>query len=430
MQPRILLVNPPIYDFAAYDFWLKPYGLLRIGGMLRNRAALGLFDFMDRLSPLLPAGSNSDRSDEWGRGHFYSQPSPKPAVFEAIPRRFKRYGLPREIFREYLAAEDSFQFVLIGCGMTYWYPGVAEVIGEVRALMPTAKIVLGGIYPALCPDHAKKLRADLVITAHDCGQVWTLLGISPDACQPPLWELYPSLAYGVIKLSDGCPFNCTYCAAKRLSTAFAQRPLPDTLREYDLLLKLGTRNIAFYDDALLVNAKRMLFPFLNQATRRGAQTVFHTPNALHLRYLNNETAERLVKNGFCKIFMGVESLHPKWLAQTGDKTGTGDLERAVQALLSAGADSKDLSAYLIFGHPKQSLQDVEDTLQWVHSHGIASMLAEFSPIPGTPDGELCRQWVDLDEPLQHNNTAFTLKRYGASAVNRIKLLARALNSGG
>ena len=28
MKPNILLVNPPIYDFAAYDFWLKPYGML------------------------------------------------------------------------------------------------------------------------------------------------------------------------------------------------------------------------------------------------------------------------------------------------------------------------------------------------------------------------------------------------------------------
>ena len=23
----ILLVNPPICDFTAYDYWLKPYGL-------------------------------------------------------------------------------------------------------------------------------------------------------------------------------------------------------------------------------------------------------------------------------------------------------------------------------------------------------------------------------------------------------------------
>ncbi|MHC4639700.1 MAG: hypothetical protein ACYTBV_19715 [Planctomycetota bacterium] len=32
MIPRILLVNPPIYDFAAFDFWSRPYGLLSVAG--------------------------------------------------------------------------------------------------------------------------------------------------------------------------------------------------------------------------------------------------------------------------------------------------------------------------------------------------------------------------------------------------------------
>jgi hypothetical protein len=36
MKPRILLVNPPIYDFSAYDFWLKPYGMPRVAGFLRG----------------------------------------------------------------------------------------------------------------------------------------------------------------------------------------------------------------------------------------------------------------------------------------------------------------------------------------------------------------------------------------------------------
>jgi hypothetical protein len=37
-KPRVLLVNPPIYDFTVYDFWLKPYGLLRVFGQLRGEA--------------------------------------------------------------------------------------------------------------------------------------------------------------------------------------------------------------------------------------------------------------------------------------------------------------------------------------------------------------------------------------------------------
>lgn len=55
------------------------------------------------------------------------------------------------------------------------------------------------------------------------------------------------------------------------------------------------------------------------------------------------------------------------------------------------------------------------------------MLSEFSPIPGTPDGERCRAWIDFDEPLRHNKTAFAVHRLGALEVNRLKTLAGALN---
>lgn len=63
-----------------------------------------------------------------------------------------------------------------------------------------------------------------------------------------------------------------------------------------------------------------------------------------------------------------------------------------------------------------------------HELGIKVMLSEFSPIPGTPDGEQCRRWVDLDEPLWHNKTAFTLHRLGPPEVNRLKQLANRLNN--
>src|SRR5437868_6071363 len=76
-MPRILLLNPPIHDFSAYDFWLKPYGLLRTAGFLRGRAEFALFDFLDRLDPNVPQ-TKRYRSDAWGRGEFYSEPAPRP----------------------------------------------------------------------------------------------------------------------------------------------------------------------------------------------------------------------------------------------------------------------------------------------------------------------------------------------------------------
>ena len=35
-KPRALLISPPVYDFALYDLFLKPYGLLRIGRWLSD----------------------------------------------------------------------------------------------------------------------------------------------------------------------------------------------------------------------------------------------------------------------------------------------------------------------------------------------------------------------------------------------------------
>jgi hypothetical protein len=38
---RLLLVNPPIYDFTAFDFWLRPYGMLRVAGQILSRGIRG-----------------------------------------------------------------------------------------------------------------------------------------------------------------------------------------------------------------------------------------------------------------------------------------------------------------------------------------------------------------------------------------------------
>ena len=84
MKPEILLVNPPIYDFTAYDFWLKPYGMLTVAGFLRGKANFKLFDFLDRNHPFMQAAGLKEK--KFGLGTFYSQPAEKPPVLKNIPR--------------------------------------------------------------------------------------------------------------------------------------------------------------------------------------------------------------------------------------------------------------------------------------------------------------------------------------------------------
>ena len=425
----MLLVNPPIYDFTAYDFWSRPLGLLAVAGQLRGRAEMRLFDFMDRIASRDREGAVSLRRDDVGRGQYISQPAERPAIWRDIPRRYWRFGLPVEMFDEFLAAEAPFDFALIGTCMTYWYPGVREVLECIRRRSPRTGIVLGGPYATLCPDHAKGLGADLVVQGTDLAPLRAMLGLAGDENQPPLWEAYPSIQAGVMRLTWGCPFRCTYCCVPKVYPKFTVKPPALAKAELELMLSRGAQHVAFYDDALLHRPKEALVPFLEYAVSRDARPRFHTPNAINARLVTPELAGLMVLAGFGKIYLGFESASPDWQQSTGGKVQPHELAAAVETLIAAGASRGDLAAYILLGHPRADTQEVENSMRLASKLGIGVMLAEFSPIPGTPDGELLRGKgaIDLDEPLWHNKTACAIATLGQPEVDRFKQLCRDLN---
>src|SRR5574341_1405265 len=231
MKPRILLVNPPIFDFSAYDFWFKPYGMLRVAGFLRGQVHFEIFDFLDRHDSRVPPGRY--RSDRWGRGEYFSMPVEKPEIYAEIPRQFRRFGLPRKEFRRYLGNTEPFDFAFLQTGMTYWYLGLREVSADLRASWPSTKIILGGVYATICAAHARTLGADFVLEGTDLSPLWKFVCMAPEESSTPLWELYPQLSTGVLKLADGCPFRCTYCSVPKVYPKFDARPLERSLAELD-----------------------------------------------------------------------------------------------------------------------------------------------------------------------------------------------------
>ncbi|MHC4553864.1 MAG: hypothetical protein ACYSUS_00980 [Planctomycetota bacterium] len=152
MKPKILLVNPPIFDFAAYDFWLKPYGMLRVGGLLKPIAELSLFDYMDRLHPAFDSAAKA-KTDIYSKGPYPYERIPNPAPLKDIPRYYRRSGMPRQIFQDFLSKNGPYDAILIQTVMTYWYLGVAEVIDDVRqyciAQMPKSSLAAFTQPPAL-----------------------------------------------------------------------------------------------------------------------------------------------------------------------------------------------------------------------------------------------------------------------------------------
>ena len=426
MTPRILLVNPPIYDFAAYDFWLKPYGLLSVAGYLRGKADFNLFDYLDRLAPFV-VKQKELQSDQWGRGRFYYEIISNPPALSHIPRYYRRFGLPRNMFQQFLMKHPPCDFVLVQTMMTYWYPGVAEAIADIRKAWPKAKIILGGNYVTLCSNHAETLGADFLVEGNDLEPLWDYLDIKPDLKQPALWEAYGKLNTAVLRLSDGCPFNCTYCSVPKVYGKFKPQPPERALAELELLVKRGVKNIAFYDDALVFEAEKVLMPFLEEVLKQDIKVNLHSPNGLNARFITKDLAKLMVQAGFKTFYLGLESVSSQWQQRTGSKVSSDELARAVKYLTAAGTEPTSITAYQILGHPHTDVAELEASMHFANSLGIRGMLADFSPIPDTPDGEYCRMWVDMDEPLFHNKTAFPIILLGFDEANRLKDLQRQLN---
>jgi coproporphyrinogen III oxidase-like Fe-S oxidoreductase len=100
--------------------------------------------------------------------------------------------------------------------------------------------------------------------------------------------------------------------------------------------------------------------------------------------------------------------------------------RAIQNLYKAGYKPGDIECYLILGLPKQTPDDVRDSLDFVSDLGVIARLAVFSPIPGTPEAEAARKIIGdgfLHEPLLQNHSVFPMKDKSLTAdeLQAIKL---------
>jgi radical SAM superfamily enzyme YgiQ (UPF0313 family) len=426
---NILLINPWIYDFAAYDFWMKPLGLLYVASLVRRFTPhrVSFIDCLDRFHPGL-AGLPVGKSD--GRGQFPKEEVPKPGPVRDVPRRFSRYGIPIALFEDELARAPQPDAVLVTSGMTYWYPGIQAVVDLVRARFGSVPIVLGGIYATLCPGHARSASgADLVVPGPaETGLLEALAGVlggaapaGPDLSAPgdlpaPAFDLIRDRTWLPVLTSRGCPLSCTYCASSLLWTGFTQRPAASVLAEIlDDRARFGTRHFAFYDDALLPGKTGHAWPLFEGLAAAGPPPALHAPNGLHLREIDAATARLMRAAGFESLYLSLESTDEDLMRRRGPKASPADLESALRALEAAGYDRRAVAVYLIVGLPGQSLTAVAESVAYVRGLGAAPRVAYFSPIPGTAEwAALVGSGVLADDvdPLLHNKTAFAYLKSG------------------
>ncbi|MBN2332395.1 MAG: radical SAM protein [Deltaproteobacteria bacterium] len=447
MAADVLLINPWIIDFAAYDLWAKPLGLLYIGDLLRrfDGVQVQLIDCLD--AGLLPESCRLKvKRRPNGSGHYYAEEIAKPAALASVPRQYRRFGLPEEVFRAALRQVPVPDAVVVTSQMTYWYPGIQQTIKVLREECPQAAIILGGIYATLCCDHARRHSGadhivpgtnlgDLVALLSRLGVVQKTLPSGPvDLFQlSPAWDLYRELSCLVLTTSIGCPYRCPYCASARLYPVYRRRPPEAVFAELDCWLSRfpEVKDIAFYDDALLLAAETGLLPLLEQVEWASLAVRFHTPNGLHVKAITRELARAMKRGGFTTIRLSLETTDGALQRQWGGKTEKQQFEAAVGHLLAAGFPAGQLDIYLLVGVPGQCWQQVEEDIVFVRSLGLRPRLTEYSPIPGTalwPAACAVSPYDLQREPLFHNNTLVSCggREFARERLDELKQLAHGL----
>ena len=420
--PHILLVNPWIHDFAAYDFWAKPLGLLTLAGILRQHGfQISYIDCLDRFHP---NATPSARHARQGRGPYLKTKIPNPVGLADIQRTYSRYGIPPEWFYEDLKTLFPPDLILVTSLMTYWYPGVHETISAIKEVYPNVPVVLGGIYATLCHDHAVgHSGADQVIAGPGIASILDLAKAYTGYCPLPAYDpedldtvAYPALDlqheinYAPLLTSRGCPFSCAYCASHILDPKRMLRSPASVVAEIlHWHKRYNVIDFAFYDDALLVNAETHIIPILEALIRQGIKVHFHTPNAVHIREITPLVARLMFAAGFKTIRLGLETTAFDKRNSLDHKVTAHEFNQAVICLKQAGFSQNQIGAYLLIGLPDQNLESIEASIHVVKQAGITPVLAHYTPIPHTAlwDQAARASRYDLEsDPIFTNNALF------------------------
>ena len=400
MPIHALLIRPWIEDFSAFDLWMRPLGLLRLATVLqRLEVHVDLLDCLNRRSPLLKGlpSPQRHRLNRYDCGHLYREEIPHPEILKDIPRRFKRYGVPLERVEQWLRAQRPPDIVFVACMATYWYTGAQRMVKLCKEIWPSVPVVLGGVYPLLCPEHAcANSGADQVVTEpgwesvlHTAADALGNPGsdnIRSAAAEPiePAFDLLPDRRSIPILTRTGCPFRCTYCAAEHLAPKSVPFPPEWVIGQIqEGISNEGLTDIAFFDDALLFDPDRYAKPFFEQVIRANLPVRLHTPNALHARYIDCETADLMRRAGVCTVRLGLESDDTQFQIASGGKITNDEFVTAMENLKQAGFTPEKIGTYILAGLPGQNLESLRRTATFVHRLGSQIRLAMYSPTPRT-----------------------------------------------
>lgn len=374
-----LLIRPPTIEVENSNHHRLPYeyseptALLKMVTFLKQVGhKVSLIDCLE--NSFSPKNMNLSAFKKVKCGNFATEKHTK-----IIYRR----GISKEYFDKLLNRSPIPDEIFITTCFTFEYDLIKETIQLCKATFPSARIVIGGTFATLCPNIAKNMGCEVFIGLFN----------SLDNCETDLSMLKYQLKSAVVKVSRGCKNMCSYCSVPILEgrvTRFKETKsiLKEILYKYT---KFNVRLFRFWESNIFGNNSGFLFGLLNKISNIKKDIAIEFPEGLQPNLLSRSLAKKMRTANVKRILLAYESHRNDFIKDYSRPKNSQDLKIAIDNLInekvfvpfSNNKETAKVSAFLLFGLPNQTEDDIVKSIIGIWTNGLTVCPQPFTPIPMT-----------------------------------------------
>ena len=237
---------------------------------------------------------------------------------------------------------------------TYWSNYVWESVKFYKETYPKAKVVVGGIYASLMPDHCKQSGCDEVFAGVD------------DRVEKfkPAYDLV-DVDYQIVHTSRGCLRKCKFCGTWKIE--------PEFISKKSIKDEICSNHVIFYDNNLLANPHiKEILEELKNAKHNGRVVYSESQCGIDGRLLTPEVAKLLKQARF---------LNPRiaWDHGYGQKKM---IKRQIDMLVEAGYPRKEIYVFMIYNF-EQDYYEMLKKLKQCKKWGVQIADCRYRPLTQT-----------------------------------------------
>lgn len=394
-KKKILLINPPFYRLMNSHFNGLSLGLSYIAALLSKKG---------HEVKIYNADYKSSENYADQREIFESYDTYKKILFD----------LSHPLWREVKENIKSYSPDIIGITMLTGTYKSAENVGRVaKELNKDIDVVVGGTHPTVLPDETiKNAYFDYVVRGEgeytfldlvNGVRIEDIQGLTyvnkrgeimnnPDrefienlnSLPFPSRDLYLNntryMDYGYVMTGRGCPFECTFCAGKKVWKGHVRFRSPENLVEEVMHVhdKYSTKLFYFVDDTFTLNKKR---------TKRICEILIENDRDIswicdtRVDTIDEELLRVMKESGCVRVKIGVESGSERILKEVKKRITKKQVRDCVSRIKKVGID---LTIYLMIGFPTETEEEMQETLDFATElDPTYYSLSILAPYPGT-----------------------------------------------